>query len=346
MEHTALYRKYRPSGFSDIIGQDHIVEVLKAAIKSENIAHAYLFAGSRGTGKTSIARILARELGTTDNDMYEIDAASNNGVDDIRELRENVRSLPFDSKYKVYILDEVHMLSKAAFNALLKTLEEPPSHVIFILATTELDKVPETILSRCQTFAFKKPNQETLAALASTVAKKEGFTLEEGAAGLIAILGDGSFRDTQGILQKVLTYSKDKKISLEEVARVTGAPAQTLVQDYVRAIAEKNIAHGLAATAQAASQNIDSRVFLKLILHLFRLALLVRVAPDVRKSMKGEYAESDLVFVDEILATKPATITSASLAILLESYSQTRQTPIAGLPLEVALLRVIGEEIV
>ncbi len=343
MEHTTLYRKYRPERFADIIGQDHVVEVLKAALKEGTIAHAYLFAGSRGTGKTSIARIFARELGTSENDLFEIDAASNRGIDDVRQLRDNVRSLPFDSKYKVYILDEVHMFTKDAFNALLKTLEEPPAHVIFILATTELDKVPETILSRCQTFTFKKPNEDTLAELARTVAKKEGFMLEDGAANLIALLGDGSFRDTQGILQKVLSSSTDKKISLEEVARVTGAPAQTLVHDYIRAIAEKNIEAGLSAVKKAGEQNIDARVFLKLVLHLFRLTLLVRVAPNMRNTFEGMYSASDLSFIDTILGAKPTTITSATLAILLEAYSQTRHAPIAELPLEVALMRVMGE---
>ncbi len=343
MQSQALYRKYRPEVWKDIIGQDHIVEVLKSGITNDKISHAYLFSGTRGTGKTSIARILARELGTSANDIFEIDAASNNGVDDVRELRESVRSLPFDSKYKIYILDEVHMFSKGAWNALLKTLEEPPAHVIFILATTELEKVPDTILSRCQVFTFKKPNEATLAELAESVAKKEGFMLEDGASSLIALLGDGSFRDTQGILQKVLTYSKDKKISVEEVERVTGAPGETLVEGYIRAIAEKNITDGLQVVATATSQNIDSRVFLKLILNLFRLTLLIRVSPGSEKTLSKTHSEHALIFAKEIVALKPESITSKSLAVLLDAYSHAKTSAIGTLPLELALIEIVGE---
>src|SRR5258706_4881767 len=154
METLSLYRKYRPNDWDEVLGQDHVVKVLDGSINNGKVAHAYLFSGSRGTGKTSVARIFARALGTSENDIYEIDAASNRGIDDIRELREDVRVLPFESKHKVYIIDEVHMLTKEAWGALLKTLEEPPEHAIFVLATTELGKVPETIRSRCQTFEF------------------------------------------------------------------------------------------------------------------------------------------------------------------------------------------------
>src|SRR3989338_3017914 len=210
MEFTALYRKYRPQKFDDVVGQDHIVSVLEGAVKRGEIAHAYLFSGTRGTGKTSVARILAKEIKTTATDLVEIDAASNTSVEDVRSLNESVHSLPFESKYKVYIIDEVHMLSKSAFNALLKRLEEPPKHVVFILATTEIEKLPETVVSRCQVFQFKKPSQEILREMVLRIAKKEGFTLEPSSADLIALLGDGSFRDTQGILQKVITSSADK----------------------------------------------------------------------------------------------------------------------------------------
>ncbi|KKW06578.1 MAG: polymerase III gamma and tau subunit protein [Candidatus Kaiserbacteria bacterium GW2011_GWC2_49_12] len=160
--HATLYRQYRPQSFNDARGQEHIVKVLKAEIKNKKPAHAYLFSGGRGTGKTTFARILARELGVSDKDLYEIDAASNNGVEHIRELREGVHVVPFESPYKFYIVDEAHMLSKSAWNAFLKTLEEPPPHAMFVLATTERDKIPDTIQSRCEVYSFKQPSNALL----------------------------------------------------------------------------------------------------------------------------------------------------------------------------------------
>ena len=186
--HATLYRQYRPQSFNDARGQEHIVKVLKAEIKNKKPAHAYLFSGGRGTGKTTFARILARELGVSDKDLYEIDAASNNGVEHIRELREGVHVVPFESPYKFYIVDEAHMLSKSAWNAFLKTLEEPPPHAMFVLATTERDKIPDTIQSRCEVYNFKQPTREVLADVIESVAKKEGYSLERSASELVAMV--------------------------------------------------------------------------------------------------------------------------------------------------------------
>lgn len=344
MSEVSLYRKYRPEEFSDVIGQDHIVDVLKASLKSGKVAHAYLFSGSRGTGKTSVARIIARELKTSENDLYEIDAASNRGVENVRELRESVRSLPFDSKFKVYILDEVHMLTKEAFNALLKTLEEPPAHVIFILATTELEKVPETIVSRCQTFVFKKPTDAILKKLATDIAKKEGYKLDAGSAELIALLGDGSFRDTHGILQKILSFSSGKNISIEEVEKVTGAPSRALVHDVIESFANQDIEKGLTAIQKANEQNVDMRVFLKLILHLFRAVLLMRVAPGMKKEVSEMLSETDQSFVAKMLTSGSTALSSKTLQLLLEAYQQTRFAFIAELPLELVLVKVLKEQ--
>lgn len=359
-EESALYRKHRPADFKDVIGQGHVVTVLEQSIKNSTLAHAYLFAGSRGTGKTSVARIFAREIGTSANDLYEMDAASNRGIDDIREIRDGVSTVPFESKYKVYIIDEVHMLTKEAFNALLKTLEEPPAHAIFILATTELDKLPETVISRCQTFTFKKPNQIILRDFASAVAVKEGFKLDPAAADLVAILGDGSFRDTQGILQKVIGISRDKKISREVVEAVTGAPRSSLVSDCLDGIVNKDLEKALAALQGAAEQNIDMKIFAKLLIEKLRFALLLRVTSGERSGAAGgagaagngsmeamvaeRVSEDDFKKLKAIAAQKDANISGAILLELLGAYEHIGRAYIAELPLELALMKIIGQD--
>jgi DNA polymerase III subunit gamma/tau len=229
-KHQTLYRQYRPAGFDEVRGQEQVTGVLGKAIKNKKIGHAYLFCGTRGTGKTSVARILARELGVSEKDLYEMDAASNRGIDDIRELREGVYAMPFESPYKFYIIDEAHMLTKEAWNAFLKTLEEPPAHAIFVLATTEREKVPDTIQSRCEIYTFKQPSREMLAETVTDIAKKEGFTLDQGAADLVALLAEGSFRDSLSILQKVLAVSSGKKVDVADVETVSGAPRGELIR--------------------------------------------------------------------------------------------------------------------
>ena len=252
-DHVALYRKYRPQTFSEVRDQDHIVKVLEGAIAKETIPHALLFSGGRGTGKTTLARIFAEAIGTSSVDLYEIDAASNRGIDDIRELREAVHTVPYESKYKVYIIDEVHMLTKEAFNALLKTLEEPPAHVIFILATTEEEKLLDTILSRCQVFRFRSPSRAVLAGVVTDVAKQEGFKLSPEAADLIAVAADGSFRDALGVTQKVILASGDTVGSADEVAEIIGAPKQAIIAALLEAFNTKDSAAALAAIADAAT---------------------------------------------------------------------------------------------
>ncbi|MEK7582051.1 MAG: DNA polymerase III subunit gamma/tau, partial [Patescibacteria group bacterium] len=300
--------------------------------------------GSRGTGKTSVARILAKAIGTSDNDLVEIDAASNRGIDDIRELREAVRTNPFDSDYKVYIIDEAHMLTKEAFNALLKTLEEPPKHAIFILATTEIEKLPETVVSRCQSFSFKKPSEEILKNVTLDVAKKEGYTIEPSGAELIALLGDGSFRDALGILQKVMGFSKDKKISRTEIEEITGAPSAKLINDFILAILKKDAELGMSAITEAKKQNIDMKVYMKLILHKLRLALLIKYAPLIGKKLMSELGEEDNIFMERIMKPYSTGISSGLLRELLDCYSQIDCSFIPELPLELALVKIVGQD--
>lgn len=340
ISNLVLYRKYRPQKFSEVLGQDHITETIQKAISLGNIAHAYLFSGTRGTGKTTIARLLAQEIKTSLNDLNEIDAASNRGIDDIRELREAVTVLPFESQYKVYIIDEVHMLTKEAFNALLKTLEEPPKHVIFILATTEIEKIPDTILSRCQTFTFKKPSLEILKKSILSVCKKEALKLENGAEDLIALLGDGSFRDTLGILQKVISASSDKEISIKEVEKITGAPRGELVNDFISAISEKDLDRGLKAVQKATEDSIDAQLYLKLILHKLRAVLLIRFAKDMQKVVKDDFSEKDFEFIQKIANDKDSNLNSKTLIELIDTSSQIKQSYISQLPLELVLIKL------
>ena len=254
-EHLALYRKWRPLVFDDVFGQDHIVAALRNQVQNGRTSHAYLFTGTRGTGKTTCAKILARAVccehpvnGNPCNtcaacrsiledaalDVSEIDAASNNGVDNIREIRDEAAFSPAALKKRVYIIDEVHMLSPGAFNALLKTLEEPPEHVLFILATTEIHKVPATVLSRCQRYDFRRIPPEILAARLFQIAREEGFELTNDAASLLARLGDGSMRDAISLLDR--SASADGKIDLERVTAALGVPSAQTVLELYRAV--------------------------------------------------------------------------------------------------------------
>ena len=240
----ALYRKYRSKKLSEVVGQNHITTVLESALKQNRIAHAYLFTGPRGVGKTSIARILAHEINNlpyseeeNHPDIIEIDAASNNGVDDIRQLRDNVQIAPFSAKYRVYIIDEVHMLSKAAFNALLKTLEEPPEHAVFILATTDAHKLPATIISRTQRFVFRFISKEDVCKHLEFIAKNEKIKISKEAVEIIAERGEGSFRDSISLLDQISSISKDgEEITAKLLEETLGLASKTQINALISAV--------------------------------------------------------------------------------------------------------------
>lgn len=337
-ENLALYRKYRPASFADVKDQDHIVTVLEGAIKKDTIPHAILFSGGRGTGKTTLARIFAKAIGVSDVDLYEIDAASNRGIDDVRELREAVYTLPYESKKKVYIIDEVHMLTKEAFNALLKTLEEPPSHVVFILATTEEEKLLDTILSRCQVFRMHSPSREVLAATVTDVARKEGFKLPPEAADLIAIAADGSFRDALGVTQKVIMASGDAIGSADEVAAIIGAPKSETMRTLLLALHEKNTADALAAVQTALDTHADMKLFIRLLLEKVRAVVLVRNVPANAELLLASFAEADRQLITTLAAEQSSALNSHMLVQLLDAAQRTGRTSLPQLPLELAII--------
>lgn len=336
--HTALYRKYRPHTFEEVRNQEHIVTVLEGAIKKSIVPHALLFTGSRGTGKTTVARIFARAIGTDDVDVYEIDAASNRGIDDVRELRDAVHTLPFKSPYKVYIIDEVHMLTKEAFNALLKTLEEPPKHVIFILATTEEDKLLPTITSRCQVFRFRTPTRAVLRDTVLSVAKKEGYTFDEGAADIIAIAADGAFRDALGITQKVIMASADKKVDADEVATIVGAPKNKLIMEVVQSLATKDATKGLAAVREAHEAHADMKLFLRLTLERVRTVMLLRNSKEDAAAFLEQYNDEDQDTLRGYASDATCPLNSHMLLRLLDAAEHTGKTFLPQLPLELAIV--------
>ncbi|MCX6786670.1 MAG: DNA polymerase III subunit gamma/tau [Candidatus Kaiserbacteria bacterium] len=364
MAHQSLYRIHRPATFAEVVGQEQVTKPLEEAVKTNKIGHAYLFAGTRGLGKTSVARIFASAIGCTERDLYEVDAASNNSVEDIRVLTEGVYTLPFQSPYKVYILDEVHMLSKSAWNAFLKTLEEPPAHAVFILATTELEKVPETVQSRCQVFEFKKPTRAVLAKMTAAVAKKEGYTLAPDAADLVAMLAEGSYRDALSVLQKVLSVSEDcshkqnyethkkggegsgvyprkSELTREDVENMTGAPRREQVYSLISALAEGDRGASLTAIEKTAQSSADMKLFLELVLEALRATLLIRYAPDLRASLLAELGADEFAALEKFAAGRG--ITHTTMLAFLTAAERIRYAPIPALPLELAVLELFPE---
>lgn len=336
--HKALYRVYRPKNFSDVIGQEHIVRTLKNQIENNNVGHAYLFCGTRGTGKTSTAKIFSRAVNCTNlhndepcnecencreiledktMDVVEIDAASNNSVDDIRELRENVKYSPAKAKYKVYIIDEVHMLSQGAFNALLKTLEEPPSYVIFILATTEPHKIPATILSRCQRFDFKRVTVKDISSRMRYICEKEGIEADEKALNLIARNSQGALRDALSILDQCISF-EGNRISYNDVIELLGSVNIEQLFDLAESIIKEDTRKSLQILNDFIIWGKDVRNLVNDLIDHFRNLMVCKISNDLDEIISLPEETIDL------LKQQAETIDTNNLIRILNILSETQ----------------------
>ena len=359
LSYQVIARKWRPQSFTDVVGQSHITQTLSNALKNGRLPHALLFTGPRGTGKTSSARILAKALrcpnsedfipcGTCSScleiaqgnslDVMEIDGASNNGVDAIRELRDTVAFMPSSGKYKIYIIDEVHMLSTSAFNALLKTLEEPPAHVIFIMATTEVHKIPQTILSRCQRFDFRRITTRQITERLKLICDQEGVSAEEDALWMIARQGDGSMRDSQSLLDQVITFANGP-LNRTNVVEILGLTDRALLFETLNALIDRNSQAVMKVIEKIASAGFEPQLYSQDLLEAIRSLLLVKVS-ESQAAQILEIPDSELQAFSDMAARLPEEDIHLLFDMALKGGQDIPRSQDPRIVLEVCLLRM------
>jgi DNA polymerase-3 subunit gamma/tau len=360
----ALYRKYRPKKLEDVLGQETNIQILKNAAKAGHIGQAYIFYGPRGTGKTSTARLLAKllncekrrtdpkfaELGEPCNvctacreidaqnsfDVIEIDAASNRGIDEIRNLKESIRTAPASGGSKVYIIDEAHMLTGAAWNALLKTLEEPPKHAVIVLATTEYEKLPPTITSRAQRFVFKKLKKTAIMEKLVDEAKAEKIKIEEPAIELIAAIAEGSVRDAESLLDQI--SSLGGTITLADVERITGRTGLAKVADFADMVLRKDLSAAIASLGALNDEGGNPVQFTKDLIHYLRKVLSLKLNPDLEKIFERELTKDEVLIVKKMGTAADTAFLVTLEKAFIRAYSEMRYSPFAATPLEIALV--------
>lgn len=360
----ALYRRYRPSSFADVLGQESVISILREASRQRRFAHAYLFSGPRGSGKTTTARLIAKAANCTNPkdgepcnecvvcreinegrnlNIVEIDAASNRGIDEIRALKERVRTVPSGATYKVFIIDEVHMLTTPAFNALLKTLEEPPEHIIIILATTELEKVPATVISRTQQFHFKKVPLKIIVGKLQSISKAENIDIGQDALELIASSAEGSFRDAESLLDQ-LAAGSNKVITTDDVEHLVGKVGFATVQDCAKHILNGDIDNVLALVSQIADEGHHLPAFAKDLLMFLRHVSVLHISPQMEKQFSRELTDTRLNSLKELARLFDPSKHVAVLKALIEAYGQMRYSQFPIIPLEVALIETVRKQ--
>jgi len=341
MGNLVLYRKYRPQNWDEVIGQEHVVRTLTNALKLNRVGHAYLFSGPRGTGKTTIARLLAKSVGCADLDLIEIDAASNRGIDEIRELRDGIKFAPTAGKYKVFIIDEVHQLTKEAFNALLKTLEEPPAHAIFVLATTEPHKVPETIISRVQQFAFRRLTVAEIIKKLQKIVEAEKIKIDENAVRLIAAYAGGSYRDAESMLEQLRVWN-DKIIMKEDIEELLGAVDFEKVKamtDYLNNAGAKEAIDYVGALTEGGT---DLEMFAKALINHLRKIMLIKVDSSLSDLMAQELTLEQMEIVKKQADAFSLNDVAQAIRIFTIAQNDIKRSPIPSLPIELAVVEIIS----